>query len=211
MSTVSSDGKVAYIYDQPTDTWYPVAGSANTSQSYNWAGTHRFGNTVTFDQVVTSKAGINNFANPAARDSAIPSPINGTVVFVRTDASGNQTNHVQYYANGSWRVYGDNANLIEKTSNYTLSLGDGGKTFMMTSSSQISVSVPKNETVAYPVGTQFAFIQTGSGQIVFSAIEPTTTSILSKNQNKKTAAQYSQAILVKKDTDTWILMGDLTT
>tara|TARA_R110001606_G_scaffold301075_1_gene448754 strand:+ start:2279 stop:2914 length:636 start_codon:yes stop_codon:yes gene_type:complete len=211
VATVSSDGKVAYIYDEPTDTWHPVAGSANTSQSYVWSGTHNFNNTTTFEQVVTSKAGVNNFASPAARDLAIPSPVNGTVVFVRTDSSGNQTNHIQYYSSGSWRVYGDNANLIEKSSNYTLNLGDGGKTFMMTSSSQISISVPTNSSVAFPVGTQFAFIQTGAGAIVFSAITPTTTTIFSKNQNKKTAAQYSQAILVKKDTDTWILMGDLTT
>jgi hypothetical protein len=210
MSTVSSAGKVAYVYDEGTDTWFPVAGSANTSEDYSWSGSHSFSNSVSFDQVIGSKAGVNNFSGPAERDLAIPTPVNGVVAFLRTDTSGKQVNNIQYYHNGTWRVYGDNANLVEKTSNYSLTLGDGGKTFMMTSSSQVGVSIPTNASVSYPIGTQFAFIQTGTGSIVFSPIETNTTTILSKNNNRKTASQISQAILVKKEADVWMLMGDLT-
>lgn len=210
MATVSSNGKVAYIYDQATDTWHPVAGSANTSQSYLWSGTHRHQNTVTFDQVVSAKAGINNFSNPAARDAAIPSPVNGTTVFVRTDASGNQVNHIQYYSNGNWRVYGDNANLNERLSSFTIGMGDSGRTILLNSSSQISVSIPTNASVNFPIGTQIAFIRFGTGAVVFAPANATTTTLLSKNSNKKISAQYSQALLIKKDTDVWLLIGDLT-
>lgn len=210
MATISSDGKVAYIYNEATDTWYPVAGSANTSQSYLWSGTHRHQNTVTFDQVVTAKAGVNNFANPAARDAAITSPVNGMTAFVRTDASGNQVNHLQYYSNGLWRVYGDNANLNEKTASFTLGSADAGKTIVLNSSSQITVSIPTDAALAFPNGTQFAFIRFGTGAVVFAPANATTTSLLSKNSNKKIASQYSQALLVKKDTDVWLLIGDLT-
>lgn len=210
MATVSSDGKVAYIYDQPTDTWYPVAGSANTSQSYVWSGTHTHQNTVTFNQVVTAKAGVNNFANPAARDAAITSPTNGIVAFVRTDASGNQTNHIQYYSNGTWRVYGDNANLVTKTTGFTLAAGNGGRTFLMENTSNSTVTIPTDATIDFPVGTQMAFIRGNTGTVTFAAADGTTTSILSKNSNKKIAAQYSQALLVKKSANAWLLMGDLT-
>ena len=210
MATVSSNGKVAYIYDQATDTWHPVAGSANTSQSYVWSGTHKYNNSVTFEQVVSAKAGINNFSNPAARDAAIPSPVNGTTVFVRTDSSGNQVNNIQYYLNGAWRVYGDNANLNEKTSSFTIGMQDSGKTMVLNSSSQIAVSVPTDASVNFPVGTQIAFIRFGSGEVVFAASNATTTSLLSKNSNKKISAQYSQSLLIKKDANVWLLIGDLT-
>ena len=210
MATVSSNGKVAYIYDQATDTWHPVAGSANTSQSYVWSGTHKHNNSVTFEQVVSAKAGINNFSNPAARDAAIPSPVNGTTVFVRTDSSGNQVNNIQYYLNGAWRVYGDNANLNEKTSSFTIGMQDSGKTIVLNSSSQIAVSVPTDASVNFPVGTQIAFIRFGSGEVVFAASNATTTSLLSKNSNKKISAQYSQSLLIKKDANVWLLIGDLT-
>ena len=210
MATVSSNGKVAYIYDQATDTWHPVAGSANTSQSYVWSGTHKYNNSVTFEQVVSAKAGINNFSNPAARDAAIPSPVNGTTVFVRTNSSGNQVNNIQYYLNGAWRVYGDNANLNEKTSSFTIGMQDSGKTMVLNSSSQIAVSVPTDASVNFPVGTQIAFIRFGSGEVVFAASNATTTSLLSKNSNKKISAQYSQSLLIKKDANVWLLIGDLT-
>jgi hypothetical protein len=210
VATVSSNGKVAYIYDQATDTWHPVAGSANTSQSYVWSGTHKHNNSVTFEQVVSAKAGINNFSNPAARDAAIPSPVNGTTVFLRTDSSGNQVNNIQYYLNGAWRVYGDNANLNEKTSSFTIGMQDSGKTIVLNSSSQIAVSVPTDASVNFPVGTQIAFIRFGSGEVVFAASDATATSLLSKNSNKKISAQYSQSLLIKKDANVWLLIGDLT-
>ena len=102
MATISSNPKPTYIYDQETNTWYPVAGQVNNSLNYPWTGTHNFASTVTFADVVNAKAGINNFLNPAARDAAIASPINGIVCFVRQDSSGNVINQIQYYYNAHY-------------------------------------------------------------------------------------------------------------
>jgi hypothetical protein len=202
MSTISAVGKVGYIYDQPNDTWHPVAGYANTTETYTWSGPHTFSNTVNFDSVLNAKAGINNFATQLARDVAITSPINGIVVFIR------DSNQIQYYHNGAWRVYGDNANLVEKTSGHVLELIDAGTTIQMNVSSGHTVTIPTNAQVPFQIGTQIAFVQIGLGQTSFTSASG--VDILSKNSNKKISARYSPATLIKRDTNTWILIGDLT-
>jgi hypothetical protein len=208
MSTISGVGKVAYVYDQPTDTWHPVAGYANTTETYSWSGPHTFTNTVSFNSVLNAKAGINNFFNESARNVAIPSPAEGTVVFVRQTDTGSVINQIQYYSGGNWRVYGDNANLLEKTESYTLALSDAGKTFQINSSSSVVIEVPAESSVGFANGAQIAFIRTGTGRVEFTS--PIGINILSKNSNKSISSQYSPATLIKRDATNWILIGDLT-
>jgi hypothetical protein len=210
MATISNIGKVAYVYDQATDTWHPLAGYTNTSEAFTWTGTHSFSNTVNFTSVLNARAGINNFLDPAARDAAIPSPINGIVVFVRQTNTGAILNQIQYFFNGAWRVYGENAQLSTRTSSITLALSDAGRTIDIESSASATVTIPTNASVAFPIGTQIAFIQTGVGQVSFVPSDVNTVNLFSKNSNKKIAARYSPATLIKKDTNTWILIGDLT-
>jgi hypothetical protein len=101
MSTISSIPKISYIYDLPSDTWYPLAGIANTAGNYIWEGNHTFDNPVTFLDNFVSKVGINNFLNATARDAAITAPIpNGTICFVRQTNAGVTINELQYYNNG---------------------------------------------------------------------------------------------------------------
>jgi hypothetical protein len=210
MSTISNVGKVAYVYDQPNDTWHPVAGYTNTTEAFAWSGAHNFSNTVNFNSVLNAKAGINNFLDAAARDLAITSPTNGIVVFVRQTNAGAVINQIQYYFNGAWRVYGENANLTTKTSNHTLELADAGRTLDIDVATANTITVPTNASVPFLIGTQIAFIQTGAGQTSFSPADGITVIILSKNSNRKISSRYSPATLIKKDTNTWVLVGDLT-
>jgi hypothetical protein len=208
MSTIDSVGKVAYIYNQPEDKWYPVAGYASTTVPYSWSGVHAFTNSVSFDSVVNAKAGVNNFLNPNSRNLAIPLPTNGLVVFIQQTDDGQVINQIQYYHLGAWRIYGDNAQLSSKTTSFTLSLSDSGRTIDAESSTSISVTIPLNSSVPFLVGTQIAFIQTGAGQLVF--VPDSGVTLLSKNSNKKIAARYSPATLIQKSANTWVLIGDLT-
>lgn len=208
MTAFDSIGKVAYVYDQSDDKWYPVAGYASTTAPYSWSGTHQFTNTVTFDSVLNAKAGVNNFLDPADRAAAISSPTNGLVTFIRQTNEGQILNQIQYYYNGAWRVYGENAQLFSRSTSFTLSLSDAGRTIDAESSSSITVTIPLNSSVPFLVGTQIAFIQTGAGQLVF--VPDSGVTLLSKNNNKKVAARYSPATLIQKSANTWILIGDLT-
>jgi hypothetical protein len=209
MSTISGVGKVSYIYNKSTDTWHPIAGYTNTSEDYTWYGFHNFTQTVNFDVVLNAKAGVNNFASTIERDQVLTtSPAQGTVAFIRS------SNQLQYYSGTSWRLYGDNAQLLSKTTSFVLSLADAGRTQDIESASSVTVTIPTNATLPFPVGTQIAFIQTGAGQVVFNpeiGPEPENkVTLLSKNNNTKIAARYSPATLIKKSANTWILIGDLT-
>ena len=210
MATINSDGKLAYIYNQSNDTWYALGGAVNTNAEYTWTADQTFGAVVNFDMVANAKAGINNFQNPTARDTAIPSPTNGVVCFVRQTDSGSVINQIQYYHNGEWRWSGDSADITLKTSNYIITKDDVGKTInaSCTSPSTITITVPANSTVPFINGQRIEIFRSGTGDVSIAGAVGVT--INSKNSNKKIAAQHSGCVLTKTDTNTWLLIGDLT-
>lgn len=209
MSTISSIGKVGYIYNQSTDTWHPISGIASTSADYSWSGTHEFAAQVTLEEVLNAQAGVNNFQNAASRDLAIPSPANGTVAFVRQDGSGNVINQLQYYSSsGSKWVSLYDAFINSKTASYVLQLSDAGKTITVDSASANTVTIPADSSVNFPNGTQINIIQYGAGKTTISASAGVT--IKSKYSNKSISVQYAGAYLLKITSNEWLLIGDLT-
>ena len=206
MSTVSSTSKVAYMYDQETDQWYAVAGVANEGHSYNWNAIHTFGTIVNFNDVIRAKGGVNRFQNPSARDTIITSPAKGTVCFVEQTDGGTDINQVQIYNGTSWVGMLDTTTLNNQTSDYTLVLGDAGKTITVDSTIDRTITIPSNASVPFAIGQRLDIIRMNTGNVTIGG----TPTILSKNSNKKIAARYSGATLIKTDTDTWVLIGDLT-
>jgi hypothetical protein len=206
MSTVSSTSKVAYMYDQASDTWYAVAGTANTNVAYTWNAAHTFGSIVTVNDVIRAKGGVNRFQNPTARNTVIPSPVKGTVCFVEQTDGGTDINQVQIYNGTSWVGMLDTATLNSKSTDYTLVLGDAGKTLLIDSTIDRTVTVPTNASVPFAIGQRLDIVRMNTGNVTIGG----TPTILSKNSNKKIAARYSGATLIKTDTDTWVLIGDLT-
>ena len=210
MATINSDGKVAYIYNQSNDTWYALGAAVNTNAEYTWTADQTFGSVVNFDMVANAKAGINNFQNPTARDAAITSPSNGVVCFVRQTNGGSVINQIQYYHNGEWRWSGDSADISLKTSNYTITKDDAGKTINVSSESptDLTITIPANSTTPFINGQKIEIFRSGTGNVIIAGAVGVT--INSKNSNKKIAAQYSGCVLLKTDTNTWLLIGDLT-
>jgi hypothetical protein len=90
---------------------------------------------------------------------------------------------------------------------YTLVLGDAGKIVEIGNASAITLTVPTNADVAYPIGTQITILQTGAGQITVAGPSGGT---LNATPGTKLRAQWSSATLLKRATDTWVLIGDLT-
>lgn len=208
MSTVSSSSKVVYMYDETSDTWYAVAGVANTNVPYSWTQAHTFGSIVTANDVIRAKAGVNRFQNPTARNAVITSPQTGTVCFVEQTDGGTDINQLQYYVNGSWKGITDTTIFTNKTANHTLVISDPGKTITVDSASDINITVPPNSDVPFSIGHRLDVIRIGTGNVTF--VQGSGVTINSKNSNKKIAARYSGATLIKYDTNTWILIGDLT-
>lgn len=208
MATINSDGKVAYIYSQSDDTWYAIGGAVNTNAEYTWTADQTFQSVVNFDMVANAKAGVNNFQNPTARNAAITSPTNGIVCFVRQEDDGTVINQVQYYYNGEWRYVYDAFSFLTKTADYTITKKDSGKTITVTSSDDVIITVPVNSTTPFIIGQKLEIIRNGTGNVSIEGALGVT--INSKNSNKKIAAQFSGAVLTKVDTNTWLLIGDLT-
>jgi hypothetical protein len=91
---------------------------------------------------------------------------------------------------------------------YTLVLTDNGKLLTHSNASAITVSVPTNASVAFPVGTQITLAQIGAGKVTVAAVTPGTTTV-NGTPSLGFRAQYSAATLLKTATDVWLLVGDL--
>ena len=91
---------------------------------------------------------------------------------------------------------------------YTLVLADAGKLITTSNASPITVTVPPNGAVAFPVGTRIDILSIGAGLTTLA--QGSGVTISSKGSNKKLTAQGSAASLIKTDTNIWWLVGDLS-
>jgi len=89
---------------------------------------------------------------------------------------------------------------------YTLVLGDAGKVVELTNAAAVTLTVPTNSSVTFPVGTIIELYRGGAGQVTVS-----TTATLRAPRGPKLAVQYASASLRKRATDEWVLSGDVTT
>lgn len=89
---------------------------------------------------------------------------------------------------------------------YTLALADNGKLITLSNASAITVTIPTNASVAFPVGAQVHLQQIGDGQVTVVGAGGVTLNSIAPNLRIK----WSAASLIKTATDTWTLMGDIT-
>jgi len=94
---------------------------------------------------------------------------------------------------------------------FTPAIGDGGKIVELSNTSAITVTVPPNSAVAYPIGTQIQLIQTNTGQVT---VAPGAGVTINANPGLKIRGQWSAATLVKRgpliSSNNWVLVGDIT-
>jgi hypothetical protein len=70
-----------------------------------------------------------------------------------------------------------------------------------------NLTVPLNSTAAFAIGTQVNVLQTGAGQTTIVATGGVT---INATPGLKLRTQWSSATLIKRGTDTWALVGDLS-
>jgi hypothetical protein len=92
-----------------------------------------------------------------------------------------------------------------QTASYSLVLSDAGKLIEINNSSATTLTIPADASVAFPVGTKIDVIQTGAGQITIagSGFTPNATPGL------KISAQWGAASLIKRGTNSWVVIGSL--
>ena len=98
--------------------------------------------------------------------------------------------------------------ISQKTASYTLAaLTERDSMIEMNSASATTLTVPTNATVAWPVGTSIDVLRVGAGAVDVAAAVGVT---INATPGLKLRAQYSSATLIKRATDTWVLVGDLS-
>jgi len=91
---------------------------------------------------------------------------------------------------------------------YTLVLSDASKIIEMQSGSPNTLTIPTNASVAFPIGTEIQVLQFGAGQTTIAVASGVTTQ--SKLGQLKIANQDTGVTLVKRATDDWYVIGNLT-
>lgn len=210
------------VTDEPTTTVNFTQGSLDTlaigaleTVDITATGDVDFtGATVTGIDALPSQTGNNGKYLTTDGSTASWATINATPAFddlTDVTLTSSTTNDVVYYNGTAW-VNKYVASIPTLTNaqtgtTYTLVLGDAGKIIEVDNASSITVTIPTNASVAYPVGTQITILQTGAGQITVSGPSGGT---LNATPGTKLRAQWSSATLLKRATDTWVLIGDLT-
>lgn len=88
---------------------------------------------------------------------------------------------------------------------YAPVIGDAWKLITLSNASAITVTIPANASVAYPVGTHIDLMQLGAGQVTVAI----TSDTLRSTPTAKLRAQYSMATLIKIASSTWVISGDM--
>jgi hypothetical protein len=188
---IYSSGKWSIYGSTPIDSLNVDSGLLFTDTTNNRVGVNNTSPTVDLD--VTGDVSISG--NLAV---GLNTDVEASIDAVESDVSTLQTDVT-------------NINELQfsyQTASYTLVLSDAGKAVQMAVASANNLTVPPNSSVAFPVGTQILVIQQGGGQTTIAAGAGVT--LYSKDSNLKLSAQWCAATLIKANTDTWVIVGDLS-
>jgi hypothetical protein len=105
----------------------------------------------------------------------------------------------------AWIDIGGNVNTQSGTS-FTLALTDSGDTILASNAGAITVTVPLNATVAFPVGTRIEIEQTGAGIVTVAPAGGVTLN----GPSLSTTAQFGKLLLLKTATNTWSVYNSVS-
>ncbi len=178
---------------------------ASTARTTLGLGTIATQNSTAFVDTTTSQsiAGTKTFTGDIAFSGSGKITLSSTSVATTQTALNNSTAvATTAYVQTATRVTTD-----QKTANYTLVISDEGKMIEFNSASNLTLTIPANSSVAFPVGTQILISRLGTGTV---QVLITTDTLYSVSSNRFLASRYSGATLVKTTSTTWYLFGDLS-
>ena len=160
---------------------------------------------------LTNPSGTDSMSSPshAGQHADANDAIEALQAKVGADSSAVTTSHD--YKISALETDIDNINELQfttPTASYTLLLSDAGKLVQTNVASANNLTIPPNSSAAFPIGTQILVVQVGAGQTTLVA--GSGVAINSKDGNLKLSAQYCGVTLIKRATDTWYALGDLT-
>jgi len=180
-TTDVSDG--LFINTSESDT--PLIGGSFSTGIVTFSGALRF----------TERA--DHIGSPTATFGELWVRNDGPNVLVFTDDAGTDT------------VLGDDTVTTNTQSGttYTAILSDAGKMITLDNGSSITMTIPANSSVAYPIGTQLNFMQLGAGQVTVTITDDTLD--VESSLTLLLLGQFAVATAFKVTATTWVLFGDL--
>jgi len=193
------------VETRTTDTFSPCTRGYDGTTAI----AHDAGKAVELRIIAKHITELQDFANTKGQASGLASlDASSLVVQNPANATATPTASKISIADANGKLFGwVTASINAQTgTTYTLVLSDAFKIITFGNAAAITVTIPTNASVAFPIGTQIDCIQILAGKVTFSG---TGVTINSKGGNKSIAAQWVGVTLVKMGTDTWNLFGDL--
>jgi len=94
--------------------------------------------------------------------------------------------------------------VTEQTSSYTLQLTDKNSFIKMNASSAVTVTIPTNASVPFPLGTKIVIMKYGSGDVTIQG--DTEVTLRDPNNQAIITTQYDVRVIVKIGTDEWVVV-----
>ena len=97
--------------------------------------------------------------------------------------------------------------ITDSTTTRTPALTDAGAYILTTHGTGITVTLPQNSAVAFPVGTAIYFERNGAGTLTFAA--GTGATVTSKDATLTCGDRYTTVAAIKIGADAWSLIGNI--
>lgn len=187
------------------DFCFVTSGSTNLSKGFilSTTGTISIGTSeITYSQFNASEAVIagTNIDKTGATISVIDAPTFSGVI---TASSG------VAYSDGTQTKEGvpSRTLIIPKTGSYTLtSLTERDSLIEVNSTSPVTITIPTNSAVSFPIGTTLDILGVNTGLITIAGDTGVT---VNATPGLKLRTQWSSCTLFKRATDSWVVYGDL--
>lgn len=194
-------------------TYLPISSSSNYVQVSNASATYALRTSPIFSGSVTLPASTYTSGNSSPIQTQIDNKMNYGPLLNDINTLPSGAGFLKKTGAPMQGIYLDSTEYLtlylstnaQTASVYTLTLSDAGKILEMNNAAANVVFIPLNASVAFPIGTKIDIIQTGAGATSASTVSGVT---LNSDTNKRTInTQWSAASLVKRATDTWIMIG----
>jgi hypothetical protein len=214
----------------PALTGVPTAPTATAGTATTQVATTAFVGTAVSNLVASSPAALDtlnelatalgndaNFSTTVTNNLAAKAPLaspalTGTATVVNLTASGTVTLPAAgiVFSDGTQAAEGvpSRTPIIQKTGSYTLSaLTERDDLIEMGSGSAMTLTIPTDATLNFPIGTSLDILQTSTGQVTFAGAAGVT---VNATPGLKLRTTWSSATLFKRAANTWVVYGDLT-
>ena len=99
------------------------------------------------------------------------------------------------------------AERLAFASSKTVTLSDAGTLQQVNGTSAVTVTIPTNASVAFPIGTEIEILRNGTGDVTIAAASGVT--ITCSETARTIADQYTSVVLKKLGTNSWLLQGNV--